>query len=64
MNNCHSNCSPKKGKDMIFLVAAVLLLGVLVGAAAHLPLPVLIPAATAIALWLLVFAVRERRREH
>ncbi|GGX78045.1 hypothetical protein [Streptomyces hiroshimensis] len=49
---------------MIFLVAAVLLLGVLVGAAAHLALPVVIPAAAAIALWLLVFAIRERRREH
>ncbi|MET9417754.1 hypothetical protein ABZY03_26915 [Streptomyces klenkii] len=48
---------------MIFLVAAVLLLGVLVGAAAHLTLPVVVPAATAIALWLLIFAVKERRRE-
>ncbi|MFE7114034.1 hypothetical protein ACFU99_01225 [Streptomyces sp. NPDC057654] len=49
--------------DMIFLVAAFLLLGVLVGAAAHTPLHFLIPAAAAIALWLLVFTVRERARE-
>ncbi|GAA0339927.1 hypothetical protein QZH56_21275 [Streptomyces olivoreticuli] len=48
---------------MIFLIAAVLLLGVLVGAAAHTPLPLLLPAAGAIAAWLLVFAVRERTRE-
>lgn len=48
---------------MIFLMAAILLLGVLVGAAAHTPLPVLIPAAGVIAVWLLAFAVRERMRE-
>ncbi|GAA0471894.1 hypothetical protein ACFQ2B_12575 [Streptomyces stramineus] len=48
---------------MIFLVAALLLMGVLVGAAAHTPLPVLLPAAAAIALWLLVFTVRERTKE-
>ncbi|MBB5119986.1 hypothetical protein [Streptomyces eurocidicus] len=48
---------------MIFLVAALLVLGVLVGAAAHTPLPVLLPAAGAIALWLLAFSVREHLRE-
>ncbi len=48
---------------MIFLVAAFLLLGVLVGAAAHTPLHFLIPAAAVIAVWLLVFTVRERTRE-
>jgi hypothetical protein len=48
---------------MIFIAAAILLLGVLVGAAAHTPLPLLIPAAGAIALWLLVFTIRERERE-
>jgi hypothetical protein len=45
---------------MLFLVAALLLLGVLVGAAAHLPLPVTLIAAAAIGGWLLVFGVRER----
>ncbi|MDJ0344335.1 hypothetical protein QMK19_29625 [Streptomyces sp. H10-C2] len=48
---------------MLFLVAAFLLLGVLLGAAAHTPLPVLIPAASAIAVWLLVFAIREHTKE-
>ncbi|WP_199931424.1 hypothetical protein [Streptomyces sp. CB02923] len=46
---------------MLFLVAALLLLGVLVGTAAHLPVPVTIAAAVAISCWLLVFAIRERR---
>ncbi|MEV0264973.1 hypothetical protein AB0I49_27035 [Streptomyces sp. NPDC050617] len=48
---------------MIFLVAAFLLLGVLVGAAAHTPLHFLLPAAAVIAVWLLVFTVRERTKE-
>ncbi|MCC3772764.1 hypothetical protein [Streptomyces sp. UNOC14_S4] len=48
---------------MILLIAALLVLGVLVGAAAHVSLPVLLPAAGAIALWLAAFAVRERTRE-
>ncbi|WP_050502980.1 hypothetical protein [Streptomyces monomycini] len=46
---------------MLFLVAALLLLGVLVGTAAHLPVPVTIIAAVAISCWLLVFFIRERR---
>lgn len=46
---------------MLFLVAALLLLGILVGTAAHLPVPVTIIAAVAISCWLLVFFVRERR---
>lgn len=46
---------------MLFLVAAFLLLGLLVGTAAHLPLPVSLAAGTAIGAWLLIFAVRERR---
>ncbi|MER7783624.1 hypothetical protein ABTZ92_15375 [Streptomyces albidoflavus] len=47
---------------MIFLVAALLVLGVLVGAAAYLPLPVTLVLGTLILLWLAAFTVRERRR--
>ncbi|GFH35579.1 hypothetical protein [Streptomyces pacificus] len=46
---------------MIALVAAVALLGILLGAVAHVPPPLSAAAAAAIAGWLLVFAVRERR---
>ena len=49
---------------MIFIVAAFLLLGVLVGTAAHIPLSVTVAAAVAIGAWLLVFAVRERKNHH
>ncbi|WP_208875572.1 hypothetical protein [Streptomyces armeniacus] len=47
---------------MIFLVAAFLLLGVLVGAAAHLPPAVALTAGAVLGCWLLIFAYRERRR--
>lgn len=47
---------------MLFLVVAFLVLAVLVGSAAYLPLPVTVVAGVAIALWLVVFAVRERGR--
>ncbi|MFI0977295.1 hypothetical protein ACH4SP_09730 [Streptomyces sp. NPDC021093] len=46
---------------MIALVAVLLLLGVLLGPVAHMPLPVTLIAAALIGCWLLVFAVRERR---
>ncbi|MFF0187479.1 hypothetical protein [Streptomyces sp. NPDC005244] len=46
---------------MLFLVAALLLLGVVVGAAAHLPLPVTLVAAAAIGCWLLVYGLRKHR---
>ncbi|MEU2158692.1 MULTISPECIES: hypothetical protein [unclassified Streptomyces] len=46
---------------MIALVAALLLLGLLLGTVAQIPLPASAAAATLIGLWLLVFAVRERR---
>jgi len=49
---------------MLFLVAAFLLLGLLVGTAAHLPVSVTLAAGSAIAVWLVAFAVRERRRQH
>ncbi|MFI6686990.1 hypothetical protein [Streptomyces sp. NPDC050485] len=45
---------------MLFIVAALLLLGVVLGSAAHLPLPVTLAAGGAIALWLLIFVARER----
>lgn len=46
---------------MLFLVAALLLMGVMLGTAAHLPLSVTLVTAAVIAGWLLVFAIRERR---
>lgn len=52
---------------MLFLVAALLLLGVAMGSVAHAPLPVSLVAAVVIGVWLMVFAVRERhsrRRSH
>ncbi|MFD9792595.1 hypothetical protein ACFWXK_16765 [Streptomyces sp. NPDC059070] len=49
---------------MLFLVAALLLLGVVLGSAAHLPLPVTLAAGAAIGVWLVVFAVRERLASH
>ncbi|MEV2252713.1 hypothetical protein AB0I94_19420 [Streptomyces sp. NPDC050147] len=45
---------------MLFLVAALLLLGVAMGSVAHAPLPVSLVAAAVIGVWLTVFAVRER----
>ncbi|MEX2973031.1 hypothetical protein [Streptomyces sp. C184] len=48
---------------MLFLVAALLLMGIMLGTAAHLPLPVTLVAATVIAGWLLVFFLRERRHQ-
>ncbi len=49
---------------MLFLVVALLLLGLLVGAAAYLPWPVTLVLAAVILVWLAVFTVRERRRRH
>ncbi|MEU9210798.1 hypothetical protein AB0D27_23315 [Streptomyces sp. NPDC048415] len=51
---------------MLFLVAALLLLGVVMGSVAHAPLPVTLVAAVVIGVWLAIFAVRERhaRRRH
>ncbi|MEV0368373.1 hypothetical protein AB0I10_00820 [Streptomyces sp. NPDC050636] len=46
---------------MLFLVAALLLMGIMLGTAAHLPLPLTLIAAAVIACWLLVFSLRERR---
>jgi uncharacterized integral membrane protein len=51
---------------MLFLVAALLLLGVVMGTVAHAPLGFSVVAAAVIAVWLAVFAMRERhaRRRH
>ncbi|MEV8320597.1 hypothetical protein AB0Q95_41260 [Streptomyces sp. NPDC059900] len=50
---------------MLFLVAALLLLGVALGSVAHAPLPVSLVAAAVIGVWLVVFTVRERHtRRH
>ena len=45
---------------MLFLVAALLLLGVVLGTVAHAPLPFILVAAAVIGVWLAVFAARER----
>jgi hypothetical protein len=51
---------------MLFLVAALLLLGVVLGTVAHAPLNFSLAAAAVIATWLGIFALRERhgRRRH
>jgi predicted membrane metal-binding protein len=50
---------------MLFLVAALLLLGVVTGTVAHAPLSFSLVAALVIAVWLGVFALRERHgRRH
>ncbi|KAA0942692.1 hypothetical protein [Streptomyces apricus] len=45
---------------MLFLVAALLLLGVVLGTVAHAPLSFTVIAAVVIGVWLTVFAIRER----
>ncbi|WP_181009358.1 hypothetical protein [Streptomyces sp. SM11] len=45
---------------MLVLVAALLLLGIVLGAVTHIPLSLTLAAATVIGCWLMVFAVRER----
>ncbi|GAA3217977.1 hypothetical protein MTQ10_00280 [Streptomyces sp. XM83C] len=45
---------------MLFLVAALLLLGVVMGTVAHAPLSFTLVAAAVIAAWLGIFALRER----
>ncbi|MFD8256697.1 hypothetical protein [Streptomyces werraensis] len=44
---------------MLFLVAALLLLGVVLGAVAHAPLTFSVVVGAVIAVWLGVFALRE-----
>ncbi|MEU8973675.1 hypothetical protein AB0D11_31180 [Streptomyces monashensis] len=45
---------------MLFLVAALMLFGVVLGTVAHAPLGVTALIAAVIAVWLGVFAIRER----
>ncbi|MHB9858896.1 hypothetical protein [Streptomyces sp. YIM S03343] len=45
---------------MLFLVAALMLLGIVLGAVAHMPLTVSAAGAVVIAAWLGIFALRER----
>ncbi|MFF8396784.1 hypothetical protein [Streptomyces sp. NPDC016172] len=50
---------------MLFIVAALLLLGVVLGTVAHAPLTFSVVAGAVIAVWLGIFALRERgRRRH
>ncbi|MHB9758687.1 hypothetical protein ACYBSK_30285 [Streptomyces sp. BYX5S] len=53
---------------MLFLVAALLVLGFALGTVAHAPLPITLAAAAVIGVWLAVFTVRERharrRQQH
>ncbi|WP_147286027.1 hypothetical protein [Streptomyces corynorhini] len=51
----------RKEASMVFLVAALLLMGIVLGTVAHVPLQVSLVAAAVIGGWLLLFAVRERR---
>ncbi|MGW1540911.1 hypothetical protein ACWCPM_11835 [Streptomyces sp. NPDC002309] len=45
---------------MLFLVAALLLLGAVLGTVAHAPIGVTLVMAAVIATWLAVFTLRER----
>ncbi|GAA4818762.1 hypothetical protein [Streptomyces ziwulingensis] len=45
---------------MLFIVAALLLLGVALGTVAHAPLGLSLAVGAVIAVWLGVFALRER----
>ncbi|MFE1249366.1 hypothetical protein [Streptomyces sp. NPDC058735] len=49
---------------MLFIVAALLLLGVVLGTVAHAPLGFSLAVGAVIAVWLGVFAMRERNRRH
>ena len=44
---------------MLFLVAALLLMGVVLGAVAHAPLTFSVAVGAVIAVWLGIFALRE-----
>jgi len=45
---------------MFFLVAALLLMGMVLGTVAHAPVSISIAAGIGIAVWLGIFAIRER----
>ncbi|MEW2553902.1 hypothetical protein AB0957_19460 [Streptomyces zhihengii] len=46
---------------VMVIVAALLIMGIMLGAVVQLPAPVSLVAGTAIGCWLIAFAVRERR---
>ncbi len=48
---------------MVFLVAALLVLGLLSGTVAHIPATASLAATAAVSAWLVVFALRERRTQ-
>ncbi|MFD3789436.1 hypothetical protein [Streptomyces cyaneofuscatus] len=50
----------QRGPAVLVLVAALLLLGIALGAVAQLPVPVSLAAGAVIGCWLLIFAARER----
>ncbi|GAA2419669.1 hypothetical protein GCM10010255_69760 [Streptomyces coeruleofuscus] len=68
MNKCNHKRSPKLWGlfPVLFIVAALLLLGAVLGTVAHAPLGFSAAAGVVIAVWLGIFAVRERhgRRRH
>lgn len=67
MNKCNYNRSPKPWGllPVLFIVAALLLLGVVLGTVAHAPLAFSVAVGAVIAVWLGIFALRERgRRRH
>ncbi|KMO98931.1 hypothetical protein ACFXG6_08445 [Streptomyces roseus] len=45
---------------MLFLIAALMLMGIALGTVAHVSVHVSLAATAVISCWLLVFAVRER----
>ncbi|MFB6436296.1 hypothetical protein ACFCVY_05855 [Streptomyces sp. NPDC056411] len=47
---------------MLFLAVALFLFGVLLGTAGHVPVPVTAVGGVAIAAWLTVFFLKERRK--
>jgi hypothetical protein len=50
---------PQLKESAVILFSALVAMGVLIGTAAHLPLPVFLTAAAAITAWLLGFGARE-----
>ncbi|PNE38053.1 hypothetical protein AOB60_28245 [Streptomyces noursei] len=50
----------EEGPEMVSVIAAYVVLGILLGAVAHLPVSASVTAGVGIGAWLLVFLVRER----
>jgi hypothetical protein len=64
VNNCQLKRQLLGGAADMSLVVLLLGMGILMGAAAHTSLAIFTAAAAAIALWLAIFAVRERVSRH